>query len=173
MNSFKIVSIIIIISLTSCKSTSKMPIICYGNEEKLLIYNNKEMINGDVTLSIGNYKFFMKYSDLNESLNTLNKQNFQGSIDKELPKNRLFSLIEYKDFMVVNNTDTIRFPDNLKYELFLDNLFKNEKMYFEKSGLPIQYLEYIHWKPQYQGAEVSKWIDKDKLIKEVTWAMFD
>ena len=172
MNTLRTFIYIIVLTLVSCKSTSKLTIF-YGIQEKLLIYNNKEMVKGDLNFLIGDYKFIMNFSDFKESLDAINKEHFYSPLDLKIPNKHLFSIIDNNDYLILNLTDTLKNNDGAKLYPFLDYLFKSGKMYFEKSGIPLAYLEYIHWNPQYQGTVYSKWNDNKKVIKKFTWAFVD
>ena len=172
MNTLRTFIYIIVLTLVSCKSTSKLTIF-YGILEKLLIYNNKEMVKGDLNFLIGDYKFIMNFSDFKESLDAINKEHFYSPLDLKIPNKHLFSIIDNNDYLILNLTDTLKNNDGAKLYPFLDYLFKSGKMYFEKSGIPLAYLEYIHWNPQYQGTVYSKWNDNKKVIKKFTWAFVD
>jgi hypothetical protein len=158
--------------ISSCKPTSRL-LVFYGTQDNFLINNNKEKSIGDLTYCVGDYKFIIFYSDLKESVNEINKDHFYSPLDLKLPDRIITSLQESKDYLIVNKTDTLKYPEKHDYEPFLDFLFKQGKMYFEKLGSPLIHLEYIHWQPQYQGPVYSRWIDNEYIIKEITWALVD
>ena len=172
MNKCKFLLFCTILLFSSCKPTSKL-LVFYGTQNNFLIYNNKEKSIGDLTYTVGDYKFIMFYSDLKEAVNEINKDHFYSPLDLKLPNRIVTSLHESKDILIVNKTDTLKYPDKHDYEPFIDFLFKQGKVYFEKSGNHLNHLEYLHWDPQYQGPVYSRWMDNKFIIKEITWALVD
>jgi len=163
------------VSIFSCKSP--ILLLAYGTEDRLLIYSESNLQEGEITLEIKDYIFCFNKRDFQNVLNKNYEIEFEAYsylkdfTDQHLSSNG-FSVSNIGHGLKINGTKE-KYPLSYDIEFIIDKLVKNGQFYIEKKGTQIQFIEYRYWEPQYQGIISSQWIVDNKVIKEFVWGFVD
>ncbi len=173
---YKIIKILLYTSILHSCSQPKL-LAFYGTEQKLLIYSDSSIENGEVILDIDDYTFRFNAIDfeneLAKQLKDYRKSEFDYLHKGFLVGNYQLKIKKIDNGLILNDSTKVEFPLDFSIISIIDGLIQEGRFHLSKNGEQIKYMEYIFWNPQYQGSISSQWIVDDKTINEITHGFVD